>query len=103
MNFLYWLVYIQGPSSFQFIYILFFTYVTENFTEYLTVDEEAHEFVAELKEPGKYKLSVMTFSSSGSCETRKSQSAKSLSFYISKYQRDYFALMGELGQEIWGD
>uniref|UniRef100_A0A7N9CL23 Receptor-type tyrosine-protein phosphatase O n=1 Tax=Macaca fascicularis TaxID=9541 RepID=A0A7N9CL23_MACFA len=56
---------------------------TENFTEYLTVDEEAHEFVAELKEPGKYKLSVTTFSSSGSCETRKSQSAKSLSFYIS--------------------
>ncbi|KAF3816297.1 hypothetical protein GH733_014470, partial [Mirounga leonina] len=55
----------------------------ENFTEYLTVDEEAHEFVAELKEPGKYKLSVTTFSSSGSCETRKSQSAKSLSFYIS--------------------
>ncbi|KAI2564614.1 protein tyrosine phosphatase receptor type O [Homo sapiens] len=56
---------------------------TENFTEYLMVDEEAHEFVAELKEPGKYKLSVTTFSSSGSCETRKSQSAKSLSFYIS--------------------
>uniref|UniRef100_A0A2K6GVV5 Protein tyrosine phosphatase receptor type O n=1 Tax=Propithecus coquereli TaxID=379532 RepID=A0A2K6GVV5_PROCO len=55
----------------------------ENFTEYLTVDEEAHEFVAELKEPGKYKLSVTTFSSSGACETRKSQSAKSLSFYIS--------------------
>ncbi|KAK2493211.1 hypothetical protein MC885_005767, partial [Smutsia gigantea] len=55
----------------------------ENFTEYLTVDEEAHEFVAELKEPGKYKLSVTTFSSAGSCETRKSQSAKSLSFYIS--------------------
>ncbi|XP_036764908.2 receptor-type tyrosine-protein phosphatase O isoform X2 [Manis pentadactyla] len=54
----------------------------ENFTEYLTVDEEAHEFVAELKEPGKYKLSVTTFSSAGSCETRKSQSAKSLSFYI---------------------
>uniref|UniRef100_A0A4W2DWF6 Receptor-type tyrosine-protein phosphatase O n=1 Tax=Bos indicus x Bos taurus TaxID=30522 RepID=A0A4W2DWF6_BOBOX len=55
----------------------------ENFTEYLTVDEEAHEFVADLKEPGKYKLSVTTFSSSGSCETRNSQSAKSLSFYIS--------------------
>ncbi|TKC41468.1 hypothetical protein EI555_014145, partial [Monodon monoceros] len=55
----------------------------ENFTEYLTVDEEAHEFVAELKEPGKYKLSVTTFSSSGSCEIRNSESAKSLSFYIS--------------------
>ncbi|KAL1775745.1 receptor-type tyrosine-protein phosphatase O isoform X2 [Sigmodon hispidus] len=55
----------------------------ENFTDYVTVDEETHEFVAELKEPGKYKLSVTTFSSSGACETRKSQSAKSLSFYIS--------------------
>lgn len=67
------------------------------------MDEEAHEFVAELKEPGKYKLSVTTFSSAGSCDTRKSQSAKSLSFYISKYQRDYFALTGELGQWNWGD
>nr|XP_020849997.1 receptor-type tyrosine-protein phosphatase O isoform X4 [Phascolarctos cinereus] len=56
---------------------------TENSTEFLTVDEEAHEFVTELNEPGKYKLSVTTFSSSGSCETRGSQSAKSISFYIS--------------------
>lgn len=82
------------------MYILFFLYIydLENFTEYLTVDEEAHEFVAELKEPGKYKLSVTTFSSSGSCETRKSQSAKSISFYISKYQRDYFVLTGKLEQ-----
>ncbi|XP_074125064.1 receptor-type tyrosine-protein phosphatase O isoform X2 [Sminthopsis crassicaudata] len=55
----------------------------ENSTEFLTVDEEAHEFVTELNEPGKYKLSVTTFSSSGSCETRGSQSAKSISFYIS--------------------
>jgi receptor-type tyrosine-protein phosphatase O len=61
-----------------------FAFDPENFTDYLTVDEEAHEFVAELKEPGKYKLSVTTFSSSGACETRKSQSAKSLSFYISE-------------------
>ncbi|XP_068962227.1 receptor-type tyrosine-protein phosphatase O isoform X1 [Petaurus breviceps papuanus] len=55
----------------------------ENSTEFLTVDEEAHEFVTELNEPGKYTLSVTTFSSSGSCETRGSQSAKSISFYIS--------------------
>ncbi|XP_072509743.1 receptor-type tyrosine-protein phosphatase O isoform X1 [Notamacropus eugenii] len=55
----------------------------ENSTEFLTVDEEAHEFVTELNEPGKYRLSVTTFSSSGSCETRGSQSAKSISFYIS--------------------
>lgn len=67
------------------------------------MDEEAHEFVADLKEPGKYKLSVTTFSSSGSCETRNSQSAKSLSFYISKYQRDYFALTEELEQWSWCD
>jgi receptor-type tyrosine-protein phosphatase O len=64
--------------------MFFFVYHPENVTEYLMVDEETHEFVAELKEPGKYKLSVATFSSSGSCETRKSQAAKSLSFYLSK-------------------
>ncbi|XP_019345083.1 receptor-type tyrosine-protein phosphatase O isoform X2 [Alligator mississippiensis] len=55
----------------------------ENSTEFLTVGEDTHEFVAELKESGKYKLSVTTFSSSGSCEIRGSQSAKTLSFYIS--------------------
>ncbi|NXE07107.1 PTPRO phosphatase, partial [Lophotis ruficrista] len=55
----------------------------ENSTEFLTVGEDTHKFVAELKEPGKYKLSVTTFSSSGSCEVRGSQSAKTLSFYIS--------------------
>lgn len=80
--------YILGSPRCQFtgilIFSLFLTFDPENFTDYLTVDEEAHEFVAELKEPGKYKLSVTTFSSSGACETRKSQSAKSLSFYISK-------------------
>ncbi|XP_067162770.1 receptor-type tyrosine-protein phosphatase O isoform X6 [Apteryx mantelli] len=55
----------------------------EDSTEFLTVSEDTHKFVAELKEPGKYKLSVTTFSSSGSCEVRGSQSAKTLSFYIS--------------------
>uniref|UniRef100_A0A8C9MV16 Receptor-type tyrosine-protein phosphatase O n=1 Tax=Serinus canaria TaxID=9135 RepID=A0A8C9MV16_SERCA len=55
----------------------------KNSTEFLTVSEDTHKFVAELKEPGKYKLSVTTFSSSGSCEVRGSQSAKTLSFYIS--------------------
>ncbi|NXY32106.1 PTPRO phosphatase, partial [Pomatorhinus ruficollis] len=55
----------------------------ENSTEFLTVSEDTHKFVAELKEPGKYKLSVATFSSSGSCQVRGSQSAKTLSFYIS--------------------
>ncbi|KAL8222256.1 UNVERIFIED_CONTAM: hypothetical protein K2H54_075224 [Gekko kuhli] len=55
----------------------------KNFTEFLTVGEDIHEFVAELKEPGKYTVSVTTFSSSGSCEIRESRSAKTLSFYIS--------------------
>ncbi|XP_062348595.1 receptor-type tyrosine-protein phosphatase O [Cinclus cinclus] len=55
----------------------------ENSTEFLTVSEDTQKFIAELKEPGKYKLSVTTFSSSGSCEVRGSQSAKALSFYIS--------------------
>ncbi|KAJ6633781.1 hypothetical protein lerEdw1_014302, partial [Lerista edwardsae] len=55
----------------------------ENFTEFLTVGEDVHEFVADLKEPGKYTVSVTTFSSSGSCEVRESRSAKTLSFYIS--------------------
>ncbi|XP_042323784.1 receptor-type tyrosine-protein phosphatase O [Sceloporus undulatus] len=64
----------------------------ENFTEFLTVGEDIHEFVADLKEPGKYMVSVMTFSSSGSCELRESQSAKRLSFYISP--------VGELIEEL---
>uniref|UniRef100_A0A803SV48 Receptor-type tyrosine-protein phosphatase O n=1 Tax=Anolis carolinensis TaxID=28377 RepID=A0A803SV48_ANOCA len=55
----------------------------ENFTEFLTVGEDIHEFVADLKEPGKYMVSVTTFSSSGSCEVRESRLAKRLSFYIS--------------------
>nr|XP_028601730.1 receptor-type tyrosine-protein phosphatase O isoform X2 [Podarcis muralis] len=55
----------------------------ENFTEFLTVGEDIHEFATDLKEPGKYTISVTTFSSSGSCEVRESQSAKTLSFYIS--------------------
>lgn len=63
----------------------FFLPDLENFTEFLTVSEDTHKFVAELKEPGKYKLSVTTFSSSGSCEVRGSQLSKTLSFYISKY------------------
>nr|XP_044995477.1 receptor-type tyrosine-protein phosphatase O isoform X2 [Jaculus jaculus] len=71
----------KPPTAFDGFHILIER--EENFTEYFTVDEEAHEFEVELKEPGKYRLSVRTFSASGSCEARKSQSAKSLSFYIS--------------------
>ncbi|XP_039203539.1 receptor-type tyrosine-protein phosphatase O isoform X1 [Crotalus tigris] len=55
----------------------------ENVTEFLTVPEDIHEFVTDLKEPGKYTLLVTTFSSSGSCEARESQSTQTLCFYIS--------------------
>ncbi|XP_070610376.1 receptor-type tyrosine-protein phosphatase O isoform X1 [Erythrolamprus reginae] len=55
----------------------------ENFTEFLTVGEDVHELVTDLKEPGKYTLTVTTFSSSGSCEARESQSTQTLRFYIS--------------------
>ncbi|KAH0617104.1 hypothetical protein JD844_028760, partial [Phrynosoma platyrhinos] len=37
----------------------------KNFTEFLTVGEDIHEFVADLKEPGKYTISVTTFSPTG--------------------------------------
>lgn len=56
----------------------------ENTTEVSTVDENTHEFVTELTEPGKYKLTIRTFSSSGSCPTRESDASKAVSFYISK-------------------
>ncbi|XP_034259210.1 receptor-type tyrosine-protein phosphatase O isoform X4 [Pantherophis guttatus] len=55
----------------------------ENFTEFLTVGEDVHELVTDLKEPGKYTLTVTTFSSSGSCDARESQSTQTLRFYIS--------------------
>uniref|UniRef100_A0A670Y2K1 Receptor-type tyrosine-protein phosphatase O n=1 Tax=Pseudonaja textilis TaxID=8673 RepID=A0A670Y2K1_PSETE len=55
----------------------------ENFTEFLTVGEDIHELVTDLKEPGKYTLTVTTFSSSGSCEARESQPTQTLRFYIS--------------------
>ncbi|XP_070803154.1 receptor-type tyrosine-protein phosphatase O [Pituophis catenifer annectens] len=55
----------------------------ENFTEFLTVGEDVHELVTDLKEPGKYTLTVTTFSSSGSCDERESQSTQTLRFYIS--------------------
>ncbi|NWU91905.1 PTPRO phosphatase, partial [Upupa epops] len=71
----------KPPTAFDGFYINIER--EENSTEFLTVSEDTNKFVAELKEPGKYKLSLTTFSSSGSCEVRRSQSAKTLSFYIS--------------------
>ncbi|KAE8612935.1 hypothetical protein XENTR_v10007507 [Xenopus tropicalis] len=47
------------------------------------VDESAHEFVAEMREPGKYWVEITSFSSTGSCEIRESSAAKAISFYIS--------------------
>ncbi|KAG9490911.1 hypothetical protein GDO78_006308 [Eleutherodactylus coqui] len=55
----------------------------ENATEVSSVDENTQEFTTELKEPGKYKLTLRTFSSSGSCPTRESDASKAVSFYIS--------------------
>ncbi|KAM3909831.1 receptor-type tyrosine-protein phosphatase O isoform 2-T2 [Leptodactylus fuscus] len=55
----------------------------ENTTEVSTVDENTHEYVTELKESGKYKLTIRTFSSSGSCPARESDVSKAMSFYIS--------------------
>ncbi|KAM5171924.1 receptor-type tyrosine-protein phosphatase O-like [Mantella aurantiaca] len=54
-----------------------------NVTLISTVDENTHDFVTQLMEPGKYMFSIRTFSSSGSCDTRESSEAKALSFYMS--------------------
>ncbi|PIO37166.1 hypothetical protein AB205_0105150, partial [Aquarana catesbeiana] len=54
-----------------------------NVTLISSVDENTHDFVTELMEPGKYTFTIRTFSSSGSCDTRESSDAKALSFYIS--------------------
>ncbi|XP_069819620.1 receptor-type tyrosine-protein phosphatase O isoform X3 [Dendropsophus ebraccatus] len=55
----------------------------DNTTEVSTVDENTHEFVTDLKEPGKYKLTIRSFSSSGSCPIRESHASRAMSFYIS--------------------
>ncbi|XP_073420709.1 receptor-type tyrosine-protein phosphatase O isoform X7 [Dendrobates tinctorius] len=54
----------------------------ENMTDVSTVDEDTHEFMIVLKEAGKYKLTIKSFSSSGSCVARESDST-AVSFYIS--------------------
>ncbi|KAM4036979.1 receptor-type tyrosine-protein phosphatase O isoform 2-T2 [Anomaloglossus baeobatrachus] len=55
----------------------------ENMTEVSTVDENTHEYITDLKEPGKYKLTIKSFSSSGACPARESDTSKAVSFYIS--------------------
>ncbi|CAH2278602.1 Receptor-type tyrosine- phosphatase O [Pelobates cultripes] len=71
----------KAPSAFDGFTI--YIHREGNSTNLFTVDENTHEFVTELKEPGKYKLSMTSFSSSGSCDVRESNIAKALSFYIS--------------------
>ncbi|XP_073506703.1 receptor-type tyrosine-protein phosphatase O isoform X2 [Phyllobates terribilis] len=55
----------------------------ENMTEVSTVSEDTHEFITVLKEAGKYKLTIKSFSSSGSCLARESDDSTAVSFYIS--------------------
>ncbi|XP_077123394.1 receptor-type tyrosine-protein phosphatase O isoform X2 [Ranitomeya variabilis] len=55
----------------------------ENMTDVSTVDEDTNEFMAVLKEAGKYKLTIKSFSSSGSCVARESDDSTAVSFYIS--------------------
>ncbi|XP_069618838.1 receptor-type tyrosine-protein phosphatase O isoform X2 [Ranitomeya imitator] len=55
----------------------------ENMTDISTVDEDTNEFMAVLKEAGRYKLTIKSFSSSGSCAARESDDSTAVSFYIS--------------------
>ncbi|XP_072000902.1 receptor-type tyrosine-protein phosphatase O-like [Engystomops pustulosus] len=57
------------------------------------VDENTHEFVKDLKESGKYHLTIRTFSSSGSCPSRESEASRTLSFYISPEGKWFEELM----------
>ncbi|XP_075704953.1 receptor-type tyrosine-protein phosphatase O-like [Rhinoderma darwinii] len=72
----------QPPTAFDGFNI--YIQRDENRTEFSTVDETTHEYVKEIKDPGKYKLTIRTFSSSGSCPIRESDASKAVSFYISK-------------------
>ncbi|XP_075704938.1 receptor-type tyrosine-protein phosphatase O [Rhinoderma darwinii] len=71
----------QPPTAFDGFNI--YIQRDENRTEVSTVDETTHEYVKEIKDPGKYKLTIRTFSSSGSCPIRESDASKAVSFYIS--------------------
>ncbi|KAG2469497.1 PTPRO phosphatase, partial [Polypterus senegalus] len=54
-----------------------------NSSDIVQVDENTHEFFTEIKEPGIYKVSVTTLSSSGMCKSRESISDTSITFYLS--------------------
>ncbi|XP_067860875.1 receptor-type tyrosine-protein phosphatase O isoform X2 [Heptranchias perlo] len=54
-----------------------------NSTEVFTVENNSYVFEVELRESGKYEVSVTTVSSFGICQTRESSSKKPLTFYLS--------------------
>uniref|UniRef100_A0AAY4E4G0 Protein-tyrosine-phosphatase n=1 Tax=Denticeps clupeoides TaxID=299321 RepID=A0AAY4E4G0_9TELE len=54
-----------------------------NSTETATVDENTHEFFAELSEAGTYHVQVSTVSSAGDCEPRESAADTGFTFYLS--------------------
>ncbi|XP_069484468.1 receptor-type tyrosine-protein phosphatase O isoform X2 [Ambystoma mexicanum] len=71
----------KATTAFDGFYV--FLQKDGNTTELSTMDDAAQEFVAELREPGKYKLSVTTYSSAGPCQVRSSQPANAFSLYVS--------------------
>ncbi|XP_069084560.1 receptor-type tyrosine-protein phosphatase O isoform X2 [Pleurodeles waltl] len=87
----------KATTTFDGFYVFFEK--DGNSTEVSTVDENTQEFVTELKEPGKYKLSVTTFSSSGPCEIRSSQPTNTFSFYISP-AGEWFEELTEKAQNV---
>ncbi|XP_053320347.1 receptor-type tyrosine-protein phosphatase O isoform X2 [Spea bombifrons] len=68
-------------------------------TNISTVDENTHGFAILLKEPGKYKLTVTSFSSSGPCDIRESNKAKAINFYISP-TGEWFEELTEKPKEV---
>ncbi|XP_073801992.1 receptor-type tyrosine-protein phosphatase O isoform X2 [Danio rerio] len=60
-----------------------YIYRNGNSTETATVDENTHEFLAELSESGTYRIHVTTLSSAGDCEARESSANTAFTFYLS--------------------
>lgn len=71
----------RPPSTFDGFNV--YIYRDGNSTENATVDENTHEFFAELTEPGTYRVLVTTLSSSGDCEPRESTADTGFTFYLS--------------------
>lgn len=64
---------------------IFFTHFLGDTAKSATVDENTHEFFAELSDPGTYRVLVTTISSSGECEPRESVPQPGLTFYLGVY------------------